>query len=641
MISQKSIQEVIDTAKIEEVVEDFISLKRAGVNMKGLCPFHNEKTPSFTVSPAKNIYKCFGCGLAGSSVQFVMEHEKMSFPEAIRWLAGKYNIELEETRMSDESEAERLITDSYYLVNQFVTDFYKHELFETVSGKDIGLTYLKERGILESTIKKFQIGYAPLVQDKLLKKAKAELYQVEHLETLGITKNNRDFFRNRVMFPILNLSGKVIGFGGRTLSNEKNVPKYLNSIESEIYEKRKTLYGLYWAKQAIRKENQCILVEGYTDVITLHQAKIEHVVAASGTSLTKEQILLIKRYTPNIKIIFDGDAAGLKAALRGLDLILEQDMNVSLVLLPEKEDPDSFMKKQGQQRFLQYLDEHSKDFIFFMTELLLKEVKHDPIKKTEAIKEIVRSISYIPDALKRSLYIKECSVLLDVDESTLTGESNNFVKNNRKAQIQQERRSSFKKEQQWVNTPQTKRQEKTESLHPDYRFEKDLAGLLIKFGSELLSDGTSVAQFIFESLEDVYDKIEDAFVLKLFNITKERMNEGDTPKDDFYLKHADPEVQNFAIDTISDPYQYANWKEKGMELQSQKEPEMNFERESKQMVLRLKSRKLRIILKDLNTRISQCPPEDHENLRILLLSYQKVNKILIEIDQEFGIVISS
>jgi DNA primase len=639
LITQKSIQEIIETAKIEEVVEDFVTLKRAGVNMKGLCPFHNEKTPSFTVSPNKNIYKCFGCGKAGDSVRFIMDHEKFSFPEALRWLASKYHIELEETKLSDEAEAEKLITDSYYIVNQFAADFYKKELFDTVSGQDIGLSYLKERGLLESTIKKFQIGFAPIAQDKLLQKAKADQYQIEHLETLGLIKNNRDFFRNRIMFPILNLSGKVIGFGGRTLSSEKKIPKYLNSVESEIYEKRKTLYGLYWAKQAIRKEDHCILVEGYTDVITLQQAKIEHVVAASGTSLTKEQILLIKRYTANIKIIFDGDAAGLKAALRGLDLILEQDMNVSLVMLPEKEDPDSFMKKIGQQRFLQYLEEYSKDFIFFKTELLMKEIGNDPIKKTEAIKDIVKSISFIPDALKRSLYIKECSRLLDIAEDTLTGESNNFVRNNRKSEIQKERRTSFREEQQWINKPKVHLQEKNENIHPDYAIELDLAGLLVKYGSALLPDGISVAQFIFDSLQDVYEKIEDPFVLKILELAKGKLSEGEAPKDDFFLQHSDPDVQKFAIDTISKPYQYANWAGKGMELQSQKDPEHNYERESKQIVLRLKSRKLREVLKDLNVRISECPPEDQEKLRVLLLSYQKVNKVLIQIDQEFGMVI--
>lgn len=639
MITQKSIQEVIETARIEEVVEDFVSLKRAGVNMKGLCPFHNEKTPSFTVSPAKNIFKCFGCGRAGDSVKFVMEHEKFSFPESIRWVAGKYNIELEETKRTDEEEAEKLISDSYYLTNQFAADLYVKNLFETQGGRDIGLSYLKERGLLENTIKKFKIGFALQQQDQLLREAKAGQYQIDHLETLGLVKNNRDFFRNRIMFPILNLSGKVIGFGGRTLSNEKKIPKYLNSIESEIYIKRKTLYGLYWAKQSIRKEDECILVEGYTDVIALQQSKIENVVAASGTALTKEQILLIKRYTPNIKIIFDGDSAGIKAALRGLDLILEMDMNVNLVTLPENEDPDSFMKSVGHQKFKEYLDTNAKDFIFFKTEHLLKEIQGDPIKKTIAIKDIVQSIAKIPDTLKRTLYIKECSLLLDIDEETLTGQSNQFVRQDLKKK--QYRRDSKPQDQDsWI---QEKKQHKVEvkaSLAPDLEIEKGLAAVLIQHGSKTLEDGNTVTSYIIQNLEDVWDFIDDEFIQELLNLIREEHEKENLLEEKFFLHHSDDRIRNFAIEIVANKHEYANWQAKGTELQSQKIPEENFNRESEQVLLRFKGRKLKKNLKILNEQIKACDPNDSERIKVLLLAYTHVNTAIKEIDDKFGMVIS-
>lgn len=354
MITQKTIQEVMNTAKVEDVVGDFVNLRRRGVNLIGNCPFHDEKTPSFTVSPSKNIYKCFGCGKAGDPVRFIMDHEHISFPESIRFLAQKYRIEVEETEQTAQEIENKHIIDSYYIVNQFAKDYYTDVLFNRVEGKNIGLSYFKERGFREATIKKFQLGYATDDRDEFTKKAIDKKFNIEHLRTLGLTtKSDVDFFRARVMFTIHNISGKVVAFAGRTLSSDKKQPKYINSPESDIYNKRAVLYGLYFAKEAIRKQDECILVEGYTDVISLHQGGIENVVASSGTSLTKEQIRLVKRYTPNIKIIYDGDQAGIKAALRGLDLVLESDLNVKLVLLPDGHDPDSFLASQGSDAFNQ------------------------------------------------------------------------------------------------------------------------------------------------------------------------------------------------------------------------------------------------------------------------------------------------
>ena len=428
MISQKSVQEIIETAKIEDVVQDFVSLKRRGVNLIGLCPFHNEKTPSFTVSPAKNIFKCFGCGQAGNPVGFLMEHENYSFPEALRWLAAKYGIEIEETETTQEAREEQQLFDSLYLVNQFARDYYQDQLFNTDLGKSVGLGYFKRRGFREETIKKFGLGYAPAGRDLFTRQAVGKGYNIELLRKLGLTTQyDRDFFRGRVMFTIHNLSGKVIGFGGRILQKDVKAPKYINSPETEIYNKSKVLYGAYFAKKSIRKEGECILVEGYTDVISLHQAGIENVVASSGTSLTVEQIRLIKRYTPNVKIIYDGDIAGVKAALRGLDLVLEQGMNVKVVLLPEGEDPDSYLQSVGATAFKEYIDQQAQDFILFKAKVLLKEAGDDPVKKAGVIKDIVDSIAKIPDPIIRGLFVRECAKVVGVEEELLVAETNKRV----------------------------------------------------------------------------------------------------------------------------------------------------------------------------------------------------------------------
>ncbi|NRB62798.1 MAG: DNA primase, partial [Saprospiraceae bacterium] len=398
MISQKSIQEVLDTARVEDVVQDYVSLKRRGSNFIGLCPFHNEKTPSFSVSPSKNIYKCFGCGEGGGPVQFLMAHDHLSFPEAIRLLAKKYGIELEETQKTAEQVQQQQKQDSLYIVNQFALDYYQDQLFHTDRGKSVGLSYFKNRGFKEETIRKFGLGYAPPGKDNFIQKALAKGYDKSLLQELGlVSRYDADFFRDRVMFTIRNLSGKVIAFAGRIMQKDVKAPKYINSPETEIYHKSDVLYGAFYAKGPIRKEDECILVEGYTDVISLHQSGIENVVASSGTSLTTGQIRLIKRNTPNIKILYDGDAAGIKAALRGLDLVLEQDMNVKVVLLPEGEDPDSYLQSVGVHAFKDYVQQEAKDFILFKADMLLRDPNLDPVKRAENIQDIMGSVARIPD----------------------------------------------------------------------------------------------------------------------------------------------------------------------------------------------------------------------------------------------------
>jgi DNA primase len=445
MIEQKTIAEIFETAKIDEVVGDFVNLRRRGVNMIGLCPFHNEKSPSFTVSPAKGIYKCFGCGKGGNSVNFIMEHEQASYPDALRFLAKKYGIKIEEKVLTPEQDMERQRVDSLFILNEYAVNYYHDNLMNDDVGKSVGLSYFKERGFRKDIIEKFQLGFAFDKNDHLTLNMVNKGYKLELLKSVGLTTQyGRDFFRNRVLFPIHSLSGKVLGFGGRILVTDKKQPKYLNTSETEIYNKSKVLYGIYFAKKAIRQEDDCFLVEGYTDVISLHQAGIENVVASSGTSLTVGQIQLIKRYTPNITILYDGDAAGIKAALRGLDLVLEQDMNVKVVLLPEGEDPDSFVQSVGTKQFKEYIAENAADFILFKTNLILEETKNDPIKRATLIKDIIESIARIPDPIKRSVFVRECANLMEMSEQILIDEANKammrLMENQKKEAQNEERR---------------------------------------------------------------------------------------------------------------------------------------------------------------------------------------------------------
>ena len=450
MISKDTIEKVFETARVEEVIGDFVQLKRAGSNLKGLSPFVNEKSPSFMVSPVKQIWKDFSSGKGGNAVTFLMEHEHFTYPEAIKYLAVKYNIEIEETVQSDEDVAQANEKESMYLVSEFAQKYFHHTLLETDEGKAIGLSYFKERGFTSDTIKKFGLGYSPETWDAFTKEALGKGYKLEYLDKTGLTivkestvtssavemqtdssKNqvldaaridNRkmfDRFKGRVMFPIQSMSGRVLGIGGRILTNDKKAAKYLNSPESDIYHKSKVLYGIFHAKQSIAKQNNCYLVEGYTDVIQMHQAGIENVVASSGTALTPDQIRLINRLTPNITVLFDGDAAGLRASIRGIDLILEAGMNVKVCTFPDGDDPDSFARKTSYEDLLHYFEENAKDFIQFKASLLMLEAKNDPIKKADLIRDMVISISKIPDRIKREVYIKECSRIMDISEDVL------------------------------------------------------------------------------------------------------------------------------------------------------------------------------------------------------------------------------
>ncbi len=564
MITRDTITRIMDAVRIEEVVGDFITLKRRGANMLGNCPFHNEKTPSFTVSPAKGIYKCFGCGVAGDSVKFIIEHEHKTYPEALRYLAEKYSIEIEESEApSDKQIEEKNERDSLYIVSSFAQRFYSEQLLETEEGQNIGLTYFKERGFSKETIERFQLGYSPEKGDALVKASEAQGYLVEYLQKAGLASDKYDrpydFFRGRVMFTIHNFMGKVVGFGGRTLLSDKKVPKYVNTPETDIYNKSRILYGLFQAKNAVRKEDECILVEGYTDVISLSQAGVENVVASSGTSLTVEQIRLIKRLTPNITVTYDGDAAGIKAAIRGIDLILEEDMNVRVVLLPPDDDPDSFVKREGADGFIKYRNSHIQDFILFKTSFLQEESKRDPVKRAEAIKDIVDSIALIPDAIKRSVYVKECSHLLDMQEQILVSEVNKIrhQKNSKKAGAPVEDSPRYVNEE----VPEPKEPILPASIGALARQERDVVRLLLEYAHLDYSDEWKVAHAILMELDEDETPMVDPISEKIVNVYRTSIQEESLiPETHHLVSHEDPEISNFAIEILQKPYELSeNW----------------------------------------------------------------------------------
>ncbi|MGB2995239.1 MAG: DNA primase, partial [Ferruginibacter sp.] len=435
MISQNTIQQILSRIDIVEIVGSFVKLKKRGANYLGLCPFHNEKTPSFTVSPAKEIYKCFGCGKSGNSIGFLMEHEKYSYAEALRWLANKYNVTIEEKEINPEQQQQQLASDSLYIINGFAQKFFSDALIDTDEGKDIGLSYLKHRGFREDTIKKFQLGYNPDAKDKFAIAALAAQFNPELLQKSGliVLRDNKpaDNYRGRIIFPVHNQSGKVLGFGARLIKGNDKAPKYINSPENEIYVKSKILYGSYFARQAIDKADECLLVEGYTDVVSLHQAGIENVVASGGTSLTPDQLRLIKKYTRNLTIIYDGDNAGIKAALRGLNLALEEGLNVKLVLIPDGEDPDSYVNKTGTENFKKFVHENKKDFVLFQLEISLKDAANDPAKRSFAVNQVAETLSKInraEDFIRRQDYIRQVAQILQVEEAGLHALVNKLVR---------------------------------------------------------------------------------------------------------------------------------------------------------------------------------------------------------------------
>ena len=575
MIPAYTIANILETARIEEVVGEFVGLKRRGSNLIGLCPFHQEKTPSFSVSPGRGIFKCFGCGKGGDSARFIMEHEHVSYPDAIRYLARKYQIEIEEEQQSPEELAALNERERMFNLNTFAQGYFTHTLFETNEGRSIGLSYFKERDFREAIIKKFQLGYSPDHRDTFSVHAKKNGYTEDILLKTGLSVGSEerlfDRFQGRVIFPIHNLTGKVLGFGGRILSGDKTKAKYLNSPESEIYNKSKTLYGIYFAKNAIVKHDNCLLVEGYTDVISMHQAGIENVVASSGTSLTTDQIRLIRRYTNNITILYDGDKAGINASLRGTDMILEEGMNVRVLLFPDGDDPDSFVRKNRSSDVESYINNNAKDFISFKTALLLEESAHDPIKKAGLIKEIVHTISLIPEPIYRSVYVKECSRMLEVEEQTLMNELNKLLRQKFKSRTSTD-----------IPEPVQEAPAKQETIEtgPEtqlgYYQERELVKILLQYGNKEITHELTdeqgfpttytetVARLIIDDLltDDLWfeysphKKIQEHFV--------EALKEEVVPSEKFFINHPEPDTASLAVDLLTSPYELHNWESRSI-----------------------------------------------------------------------------
>jgi len=597
LISKNTIEKVFDTARIDEVVSDFVVLKQRGINKIGLCPFHNEKTPSFTVSVAKGIYKCFGCGQGGNSINFVMELEKYSYPEAIRYLAKKYNIEIEEKERTEEEIQRQSERESQLIVLGFAQEYFTDILLNNPEGKSIGFSYFKERGYDENIVTKFQLGYSLENWDAFTKEALEKGYKLKYLEETGmtITKDDKhyDRFRGRVLFPIHNFSGKVIGFGGRILKKDAKAAKYVNSPESQVYEKRKVLYGIYFGKKEIATKDNCYLVEGYTDVISLHQVGIENVVSSSGTSLTEDQIRLIQRLTKNITILYDGDEAGLKASFRGIDLILKQGLNVKVVLFPDGEDPDSYAKKLGGARLKEFINEGAKDFISFKTGLLLKDVQGDPVKKVALIREIVETIAVIPDAIARSAYIHECGKILEISEQVLFTELNKIRRKNLSYQ-QRETGDNYSGVEIPISDyksghPLGSEAEAKEIAVNSEPQERDLIRFLLNYGdrkfvipeeksvdisedsekiidekengqkeNEILVSGYIVNEILNDNLgfdHELYNKIFLEFAHSVENDLKWAQ--------EHFVNHEDKEISKIAIDLVFSPHELSkNWDEK-------------------------------------------------------------------------------
>lgn len=577
MIPKQTVDEILETARVEEVVGDFVNLKKRGANLLGLCPFHNEKTPSFTVSPTKGIYKCFGCGKAGGAANFIMDHEHYSYPEALKYLAEKYNIEIEEEEQTAEQIQQANEKESLFIVTQFAAEFFQQQLKETESGRAIGLSYFKERGFREETIEKFKLGYSPDEWEAFTKAALDKGYKLDYLEKTGLTivkgEKHFDRFKGRVMFPIQNISGRVIGFGGRTLSADKKTAKYLNSPESEIYHKSRVLYGLNLAKKSIIEQDLCYLVEGYTDVISFHQNGVENVVASSGTSLTTEQIRLIKRYTPNITILFDGDTAGIKAAFRGIDMILEEGLNVKVLAFPEGEDPDSYARSKSMEELKRLLNEESQDFIRFKTSLLAQEVGQDPMKRASLIKEIVNSIALIPDPIARSVYVQESGDILDISEQALMSELNKVRRKSLSQKIQRKERED-RSPDSTVTDENTFLEEKPKPREKPLIYqEEDIIRTLIKFGNEEVEMPKenekddpiflSVAEYvIFEMEEDQLDFTHPLFN-KIYALFKAAVEEEVALKENDLVANDDREISSFAIECLMDKYTLSvNWYDK-------------------------------------------------------------------------------
>ena len=567
MISPNTIQQITSRIDIIDVVGEFVKLKKRGTNYLGLCPFHGEKSPSFTVSPAKEIYKCFGCGKSGNTITFLMEHEKYSYVEALKWLATRYNIEVEETQQSPEQLQQVQMAESLHAINSFAQKFFAEHLFDSEEGNLIALSYLKERGFREEVLRKFQVGFNPEGKDALTKALVANQFNKELLPKTGLValRNEElvDNYRGRIVFPIHNNTGKIIGFGARVIGKADRTPKYINTPENEVYSKSKILYGSYFARQAIDKADECLLVEGYTDVVSLHQAGIENVVASGGTSLTMDQLRLVKKYTNNLTIIYDGDSAGIKAALRGLDLAIEEGLNVRLVLIPDGEDPDSYVNKVGTTAFNEFIAQSKKDFILFQLEVLLKEAGNDVNKKSSIVNQIAETLSKISkaeDFTRQQDYIKQCASLLKVDEAGFTNLVNKFKRD----KISKEEKKLPFDEVQFIQQDSYQTDQSFDEgqllLQQDDQVEKNVIRVLFEYGLKNYNEAQTIAAYIFEQLENY--PLENADYEKLIDLYKDWYNKGLEPTTKSMLYHEDEQVRQLLINISMFPFELSNrWDE--------------------------------------------------------------------------------
>lgn len=600
MIPKSTVDDIMAAAQIDEVVGDFVTLKKRGANLMGLCPFHGEKTPSFVVSPNKGIYKCFGCGRAGNSVGFIMEHEKMEYVDALKFLARKYNIEIvEERNQTPEAIASANERESLYIALEYASKEFEKNLWEDEEGKSVGKTYFYERGFRDETIKKFGLGYSKKEWGSFTDTATKIGYNLDILQKAGLTKVSEggrafDMFRERVIFPFHNLSGRVIAFGGRQLVKDDKSPKYLNSPETEVYKKSEILYGIYFAKNSIRQNDKCYLVEGYTDVITLSQAGIENVAASSGTSLTEGQVKQIYRFTKNVCIIYDGDTAGIKAALRGIDIILAGGLNVKIVLLPEGEDPDTYCKKLGGTAFQTYLNENEKDFILYKSELLLGEAKNDPVKKSNAIRDIVESISKIPDSITRSTFVQECADMFGVGTELLMAELN---KVRRKTEVKDPEEQKLLNELEAINQEPFGEEELKPQLNIGEEQEKGVARVLVQYGHLPYRDTVlNVAEHVLRQVESDGFEFENELYKEIFSEIKKAIDDPTDPiSEDIFLHNQNQAIVALAADFLTEKYKVSpHWEEKFEIFIT--EIKDNYPNDVDSVLLHLKLKKLDILM---------------------------------------------
>jgi len=644
MIDQATIERIVDAAHISDVVSEFVTLKKRGVNQLGLCPFHNEKTPSFTVSPAKGIFKCFGCGKGGNSVNFIMELEQLSYPDALRWLAKKFHIEIEEKEESQEEKALKDERESMMIVSAFAQKYFSRFLLNENEGRTIGLSYLRERGIRDDIMTKFELGYCPDGKDLFTQAATREGYKMEFLEKTGLTIKRddwvRDRFGGRVIFPVHNVAGRVIAFGGRTLTNDKKVAKYLNSPESDIYHKGRTLYGIYQAKRDITRLDKCYLVEGYTDVLSFHQAGIENVVASSGTSLTIDQIRLIRRFSPNITIVYDGDDAGIKASLRGIDMVLEEGINVKVLPLPLGEDPDSFARSMSASELTEYIKKNETDFIKFKTQLLMESVENDPVSKARLINEIVHSISVIPDTITRSIYIKECSRLMDVEEIVLYSE----IRKIQNKQSEDHTRKELQEIQVQAAKPIVTSPEK-KVVNPFETEEREIIRILLKyFHQEVfeIEDETTheahtytVGVYVLSELHNDGLVSVNPKVRAILSDMEQNLDNKEFDPIRYFTQHPDNEISRYASNLLAEKYiESKRWSKGGAFIETESELLHDL---VPILIKEYKIKNVKLMQKKIWSQIDEAfKTRDDAKVAELQTQYQKLNEVIAALSKMHG-----